>query len=85
MTRCDGCGKPVNHAGGPSDGWQVEGGRTLCQECCARDLREMCARAAEAVSRAKAHSLAVCLAAIVIGTAIVVLLLAWWLKQVAPT
>ena len=37
--RCADCGKPIGQDNGPSDGWQLEDGRTVCHACCRIDFR----------------------------------------------
>jgi hypothetical protein len=37
--RCADCGGPIGQDGGPSDGWQLEDGRTVCHTCCRVDFR----------------------------------------------
>lgn len=40
-TICDRCGTICTLHDGPNDGWQVESGETICQECCVKDLRKI--------------------------------------------
>lgn len=39
---CDDCGVRIGQDNGPSDGWQLEDGRTLCHKCCGRDTKKIC-------------------------------------------
>ena len=38
LQACADCGGPIGQDDGPPDGWQLEGGRTVCHGCCAKDL-----------------------------------------------
>ncbi|MDA1277476.1 MAG: hypothetical protein O2960_26035 [Verrucomicrobia bacterium] len=42
--RCADCGGPIGKDIGPSDGWQLEDGRTVCEGCCADDLKRVVRR-----------------------------------------
>ncbi|MCP5014249.1 MAG: hypothetical protein GY938_03080 [Ketobacter sp.] len=35
---CADCGAQVGQDKGPSDGWQLEDGRTVCHACCVLDF-----------------------------------------------
>ena len=41
LPPCADCGGPIGQDNGPSDGWQLEDGRTVCQKCCAKDLNPL--------------------------------------------
>ena len=45
---CADCGQPVGRSGGPTDGWQMEDGRTVCHACCVKDTREALSRPSKA-------------------------------------
>lgn len=40
-SRCDDCYGPIFNGEGPPDGWQLDDGRSVCDDCCASDLRQM--------------------------------------------
>jgi hypothetical protein len=40
-VHCADCDMPIGHDEGPSDGWQLEDGRTVCHACAAKDLRRV--------------------------------------------
>jgi hypothetical protein len=41
VKTCDRCKRPAGwHKRGPADGWQIEGGGTLCHACCVEDLKQ---------------------------------------------
>lgn len=42
--RCADCGVQIGLDDGPPDGWQLEDGRTVCQNCCVLDLKKMMAK-----------------------------------------
>jgi len=44
MRPCADCGGTVGQDSGPSDGWQLEDGRTVCQACCVADMKTMVRR-----------------------------------------
>lgn len=46
---CADCGCVIGQDSGPHDGWQLEDGRTVCQSCCAKDLRRIVMAANEVV------------------------------------
>lgn len=39
--RCDDCGGPIYCGAGPLDGWQLEDGRNVCNDCSIADLRRI--------------------------------------------
>jgi Predicted 3'-5' exonuclease related to the exonuclease domain of PolB len=41
---CADCGGPIGQDAGPSDGWQLEDGRTVCHPCCLSDTRSIANR-----------------------------------------
>jgi len=42
VGRCADCGGPIGQDNGPSDGWQLEDGRTVCHACCSADFKRIC-------------------------------------------
>ena len=56
---CSDCGGPIGMDSGPIDGWELEDGRVVCQECCVSDLRKLAEIATELVDAldSKSHSL----------------------------
>jgi formylmethanofuran dehydrogenase subunit E len=43
-VRCADCGGAVGERG-PKDGWQLGDGRTVCQSCCSKHIRQLAERA----------------------------------------
>lgn len=39
---CADCGGQIGQDNGPSDGWQLEDGRTVCHACCGADTKRVC-------------------------------------------
>jgi hypothetical protein len=39
---CADCGGRIGQDNGPSDGWQLEDGRTVCHACCGADTKRVC-------------------------------------------
>ena len=39
MNECHDCNGPIGKDNGPTDGWQLEDGRTVCQACCVEDTK----------------------------------------------
>jgi hypothetical protein len=37
---CARCGGPIGQDGGPADGWQLDNGMTVCNQCCVKDLHQ---------------------------------------------
>ncbi len=38
-VKCADCGGSIGKDNGPSDGWQLEDGRTVCHGCCVADTK----------------------------------------------
>ena len=49
FMHCADCGREIGPAERPSDGWQLEDGRTVCPECCIADMQAIVKRASEEV------------------------------------
>ena len=47
--RCADCAREIGPSERPSDGWQLEDGRTVCNECCIADMEAIVKRASEDV------------------------------------
>jgi hypothetical protein len=39
--RCDDCGGPIYCGKGPPDGWQLDDGRSVCNDCSVADLERI--------------------------------------------
>lgn len=56
--QCADCGGPIGEDKGPPDGWQLEDGRTICNECCVEDTKWMVLDLKKKIHRKyKVHSL----------------------------
>jgi hypothetical protein len=39
--KCADCDGPIGQDKGPSDGWQLLDGRTVCHACCVKEFRKL--------------------------------------------